>query len=586
MTRHWRSATAVLAAILPAVLLAGCGLPLAGGVHRAGEVPADQRLPQPISVLPPGPQPGAPPEGIVTGFLVAQGSARDDHGIARSFLAPPARAAWRAGAGVTVYDPRTVTTATPIPDGDGFVQVTLDLDVVGTVEADGAARVQPAQRRSLRYRLHRGDAGQWQLVAVPDGLTLSPAARDRSYDAMAVHFLAPGGAPGGRHLVADLVQLPADGDRAREVVDRLLAGPSSALAGSVETALPRGTRLHAPVTTTTGGEVTVDLTGPAAAMSGQTGADLSAQVVFTLREALPAFSRLRLLVDGELLVVPGATQPQPRTAWPSYAPDGPAKLPAGVALVGGQLRSLSPDGNERPTEPPADVAGVLDLAVDARQPRVAVLTGEDSTRTLRTGRFSGPLTPGLQDPGLRSPSWGSGELGLWLLRTGARPAVLLVPPTAGAIPVEVQVDALPALDGNALLRVSRDGTRVALVAGRVLFVGRLEFNGRRPHLVALRRLATGVLDVAWQTGTTLEALVEDTEPPLLPLLRLSVDGTSAQFSGLVGGEGGQPAAIAAFGDQPLLVETRTGTRSTIFSGDVGTAFEVRLRDAARPSYPR
>ena len=99
-------------------------------------------------------------------------------------------------------------------------------------------------------------------------------------------------------------------------------------------------------------------------------------------------------------------------------------------------------------------------------------------------------------------------------------------------------------------------------------------------------MTTGVRDVAWQTGTTLEVLVDDTEPPVLPLLRLSVDGTAATFTGLVGAAGGEPVAVSAYGVQPLLVETRSDGRSTVYSGDSSAGFEVRLRDAVRPSYPR
>lgn len=579
---------APLLALLSVLLLAGCGLPLAHGVQRPGKVSAEQRLPEPISVLPPGPQPGASPEAVVLGFLAAQSSGRDGHGVARSFLVPAARAGWHDDVGVTVYDPGTATAGRPERLADSVV-VTLSIDVLGEIGSDGAARVHPAQPREQRYGLRQDGSGQWQLISVPDGLTLSPAGRDRSYDALSIYFLAalpPVIPPTSRHLVADLLQLPAEGDRARAVVDRLLAGPSSGLAGSASSAVPPGTRLHSPVATSASGEVTVDLTGQATALSPQVRQDLSAQLVWTLRDALPEFTRLRLLVDGAALQVPGVDDPQPRSAWSAYDPDGGSQRPTAVALVDGQLRSLAPDSDDRAAEAPAETAGVLDVAVDARQARLAVLTGEGGTRTLRTGRFPGPLSPGLQDAGLRSPTWGSGELGLWLLRTGSRPAVLLVPSDAESAPVEIQVDGLPALDGSSLLRVSRDGSRVALVADGVLQVGRLELDGKRPHLVALHRLATGVLDVAWQTGTTLEVLVEDTVPPLLPLLRLSVDGTFAQVSGLVGAAGGEPATITAYGAQPLLVETRADGRPTIYSGDSGAGFEVRLRNASRPSYPR
>ena len=263
------------------------------------------------------------------GFLAAQSSARDAHGIARSFLAPAARSSWDDDAGVTVFDPRSVATSRAASDGD-VVVVVLSLDVVGAIGVDGAARVTAPQSREQRYRLRQDTAGQWQLVSVPEGLTLSPAGRDRSYDPRVLHFLAPvGPAATARHLVADLVQLPATAEPAQQVVTQLLRGPSSGIAGSAETAVPRGTLLRSPVTTSAAGEVSVDLTGPADALPDTARADLSAQLVWTLREAVPDFTRLRLLVDGELLAVPGVGQPQPRAAWAGYAPDGPLERPPG-----------------------------------------------------------------------------------------------------------------------------------------------------------------------------------------------------------------------------------------------------------------
>ena len=145
---------------------------------------------------------------------------------------------------------------------------------------------------------------------------------------------------------------------------------------------------------------------------------------------------------------------------------------------------------------------------------------------------------------------------------------------------------MPDLGTDPVLRVSRDGVRVALVARGVLHVGRLERAGSALRVVALRRLASGVLDVAWRTGTTLSVLVEDDDAPLLPLLEVSVDGTTATSSALLGVAQGEPVALAAYGDQPLLVENRLDDVSTVYSDDAGRGFEVLLRDAVRPAYPR
>ena len=106
------------------------------------------------------------------------------------------------------------------------------------------------------------------------------------------------------------------------------------------------------------------------------------------------------------------------------------------------------------------------------------------------------------------------------------------------------------------------------------------------HVQELRLLRTDVLDVAWRTGTSLTVLVRDVDPPLLPLVELSVDGTSARASGLVGVAAGDPVSVAAYEDRPVLVEVRVGERSTTYAGDGRGPFEVRVADAGRPAYPR
>lgn len=573
-----------------AVLLAGCGLPLADGVQSPGDVPAEQSLPEPISVLPPGPQPGATPEDIVFGFLSAQSSPTEDHAVARSFLSADRVGTWDDDAGVTVYNPRTAT-ASATHSGEE-AQVRLDLEVLGRVGEDGAANVQAPAPSFQGYRL-RQVAGQWRLVEVPPGLTLSPAARDRALDPVTVHYLAPSPPGGTRHLVADLVQVPAGGD-VRALVERLLAGPSSALAGSVTTAFPEGTRLlsahHAA-----DGEVVVDLSREVAGLSDERLRELSAQLVWTLRN-LRGFSRLRLLVAGRPLSVLGAGEVQPRTAWSGFDPSGAGgnDQPA-FALVGGRVRALEPAGG--PQKPAAadgdavpglvadDLPGVVEAAVAPRTRRLAVLTESGGVRTVRTAAPAGRLVVGAADAGLRSPTWGSGEAGLWVLRTGRDSAVLRVP--EGGPAVVVRTDGLPALDSASVLRVSRDGVRVAVVAGGTLLVGRVEPGaaGLPARIVGLRPLATGVLDVAWQTGTSLVVLVRDESAPRLPLLRLDVDGLVASTAGLLGVTEGDPVSLAAYGDAPLLVQTRSASGPVTYDGDPDRGFEQLLAGAEKPFYP-
>src|SRR4051812_2329093 len=87
-----------------AVLVAGCGLPLGGGVREPGQVPAEERVGGDIQVLPPGPRDDASAVDIVRDFYGAQSSPVDAHASAREFLAPELRPKWRDNASVGVLD--------------------------------------------------------------------------------------------------------------------------------------------------------------------------------------------------------------------------------------------------------------------------------------------------------------------------------------------------------------------------------------------------------------------------------------------------------------------------------------------------
>lgn len=593
-----RSRPAALA-LLAAVALAGCGLPLGQGVHAPGPVPVRPALPPPIDVLPPDPLPGVNPSTLVESFLAAQTSGRDDHRIARGYLAAEQRQAWKATAGVTVYDPDTVTYD-PSYDGTTAV-VTVHLDVVGGVRPDGSAFVQPAVPTTQTYRARKDAAGQWRLVGLPDGLTLTPGERDRTYAPVDVYFLAPQVAgPTTRHLVADRLLLPSTDDPAQRAVERLLAGPSAGLGNSADNAVPTGTRLLSRLVTSADGEVTVDLSREAATAGAQQRQNLTAQLFWTLRQQVPALTRLRLLVEGRPLVT--GQSAQARASWAAYDPNGPRLDPPAYALLRGSLAALDEPQETGRASPLSEVTGIVAAAVDPGVQSVAVLVEQGGTRTLRVGPLRGRpdaagLAAGPADPDLWSPTWGSGERGVWLLRTGPRPALLVVAPDGGS--TTVRVEGMPDLGPHPVLRVSRDGVRVALVAAGVLWIGRLEASdrGRSVRLVDLHPLAGWVLDVAWQTGTTLMVLVADAQAPRLPLVRMSVDGTSSVASGLSGVAQGDPVSLAASGDQPLLVETTSAPRAAPGPADpalpapatyrevAGRGFEQPLPNIRRPFYP-
>ncbi len=608
MTTRRRARTALLAVFVAlGVLATSCGLPVDDGVRRSGTVSPDVAERRGgFLELPPAPQPKANPATIVSGFLDAQISGEKRHEVSRKYLLP--NTAWDDSAGVTVYaGRRTEKLVEGNPSVPGPLTYQVSFKTVGAIGPDGAATVRPPVERSVTFRLVRDGGGEWRIDGLPAGLLLSTDTRDTAFRPFDVFFLPVGAA--GPHLVADRQLLPF-GSGAEDLVRRVLAPPSAGLADSGTTAAPPGLGLVAPVHVDASGAATVDLGAPAAGLVPSVRDALAAQLVWTLRQ-VPNLLTLRLLVEGQPLLADG----QPLNvgkAYPGADPQGKQRV--ATAVVDGRLRVVG-DGLL-----PASVAqatSVLDLAVDPRSERVALLAGPADDVTLRVGGFDGPLGTVAKGPGLLSPTWGDGTYGVWMLRTGPNPAVLVS--RGGGKPQRVDFPGLPKLDSTATLRVSRDGARVLLVSQGQLLVARVvpSPTGQLPQLKDVRQLRpVGTVAADWLNATTLAVLISE----LRPLLLVSVDGVTQETVNQPLQES-RAQSVAASGELPLLVgavaeataaasprpsagspsgrpsgdpsgppapdptPTVTAPETRLFSGLLNQAFELKLKDALRPRYP-
>lgn len=565
--------------LLLALLLVGCGLPLSGGVQRPrNTVSVGTAQPGDIRVLPPGPRGDSTPEAFVDGFLGAQSSPDAAHAIAREFLAAGTR--WDDRAGLLVYDPATLALDTSTVT-DTEATVVLTAAITGEVRADGSY---DATHRQLRenYALREGTAG-WRLIGVPTGLRLAVADRDRSFAAKNVFFLAPsyGLTSDTPNLVVDRLFLPVSGDLAQQLVEHLLRGPSVALAGAVGTAIPPGTRLLTPVTTRDG-TTTVSLSGEAQSLGQPRRAQLSAQVIWTLRQVDAGFQHLRLLSDGRPLEVDnhGGDQQdglQNRADWAEYDPDGMAPGAPLYYVDAGAVRTAPSTGEGliRASAATDGSLGVVEAAVSPSGNQLGLVTARGE---VLSGPRNGPFTVRLTSAGLSSPSWGSGEQGLWLIRDGA---VVRLPD--GGQPTGVSVSGAT-MGPFTALRVSRDGARVALVADQRLWLGRVEPDGNGLGFRGLHEVApglAGVTGVAWENGTTLVVLARYGTQLLLPV-RVAVDGSTVLSAGRAG-ISGTAVGVAAAPGRPLVLAVLEGTRRRTVSDD-GVFFQPGPSGSA-PVYP-
>lgn len=564
----------LLLVLLGTALAAGCSLPLPDGVHEVGDVGGEARQGRPLEVIPPGPRAGASPAEAVLGFLSAQASAVGEHEIARRFLTPGESARWEDEGEVQVYDPDRLQVRA-LPGGTTQEQVVrVTARVTGTVREDGSFVARPGDAVTEDYEVGRVQ-GEWRLRDVPDGLRLTMADLQRAFEPVPVFYLAPPVDEETPHLVPDVVFLPVEGDRVTALVRRLLGAPSQALAGSVRTAVPAGMRLRR-ATLSGAGVARVELVGGAARPAGQGAQDLSAQVVWTLRSLGAAFRSLRLTVDGRPLAVPGGGTTQDARDWEDYDPDGLGPNPPYLFTAGRRLRAS--------VELPANPATSGDVGAGSAVPvDVAALTPDRTTVALLDTRDPGDVVVrvgplrGAQFPvvaraaGLSSPSWGSADHGLWLVREGRE----LVRVDGGLQPVTVL--GLP--EGRVQsLAVSRDGARVALVVGGRLHVGRVEVVKGTPRVVGLSEVLpslSSVVQVVWGSSTELVAVGRRTRAN--QVVRMSVDGSSARTLNTAGLT---PTAVAAC---PAGLVVASGDRLYLAAE---SGFRLAQTDASRaPVFP-
>lgn len=565
------------------LLVPACGLPVDDGVQSPGRVSAEDAV-APVQELPPGPIEGAGAREVVLGFLRAQTSAADDHALARQFLAPGVE--WDDDAGVTVYDQTTVEVAADA----GEAHVVVGVRSLAVIGSDGSY-VRQSRDLEDEYRLQRDGQGELRLTQVPAGLRLTPAGAARTFDPQDVYFLRPSDTPRpADQLVPDRLFLPVaetPEQLAAALVRRLLAGPSSALDRAVVTAFPEGTALASPVAVDDG-VVTVDLTDAVRAADAAGRRQLSAQLVWTLQEAVPGAPRVRLLADGAPLDVPDVDAVQDRSDWLAFDPVGSAARAAAVYVADGRLQRI--DGAPARSEATDGTLSVDAVATSPSTGRLAVLTRDPTGDVLRVGPPGGPFSTALTAPVVRSASWGSGERGLWVLTDaggGARPRLVLLP-SAGGEPVDVRYDDPPGTGPLVLLRVSRDGARVAAVYGegqdRRLWVGRVETTGGALRVTEMRRVAPNladVADVAWESGTRLVVLARFSTADRLPV-RVTVDGSEVEpvrTIGLVG----QAQTVAVAPGRPLLVGSVEADGTEVLLVEDGGQFFPRPGSA--PAYP-
>jgi hypothetical protein len=579
-----------IAAAAVVLAVAGCAsIPTSGPVKAGGDLRLE-RADDGVSVIGEPPRRGATPSQIINGFLDSSADFQSDHEVARLYLTAAASRGWRPQSGTRVYDKTELSVDQSAADPATYL---FDAPAVGDIGSDGEYRRPPVEDTVTRqFRLARVD-GEWRIADLEDGLLLSSSELADTYRQVSLYFLAPSGAT----LVPDTVLIPELPGLSTKVVARLLRGPSGSLRGAVTTAFPEGTTLDVSSVPVTDGIATVQLDDTALKADDTARQQMSAQLVWTLKQ-LAGVAGIRIRAGGEDLQVNSAGSVQQRTDWPTFDPDQlTSNLSAYVELDGRIGRYLegkfSPVLGEGGEATPQVGSPAVSLDNNARLAAVSadghsVLVGPMVADAALEPRISGGRRADFS-----APSWDR-DNGLWVV--DRHDGVLYYLATGATRPQQVKVPPLgEPVQG---VRISRDGARAALLVGTGS-AARLEIGAVRRvetadpqvaggELLSLAAVAEplpgllGVRDMAWADATHVEVLGSLDGAALRPY-EVSVDGWRFPDIEPVPGPGTAVSIAAAppLGETPLVVGTDDG-RLWQFTSSSGWD---ELGKGTQPAYP-
>jgi hypothetical protein len=522
------------------------------------------------------PQPGEQPIEIVRDLLAVGGSFERRHERARAYLTDAGNAGWVDEGGVTVLE-----DAVYLDVRRGGAEVSVRAQQRGRVDRDGAYVPSPAPYR-YTFRLEKNLVGEWRIANPPPGVLVTSATFNAAYRPYSVYFLDSTRTkvvPDVRWIAAGRDSLPS------LLVGALERGPSEWLAGAVRSDLERA-RLQSNVVQESD-RVRVYLTGLG------DGADALppggfAQLVWTLHQL--GVGGVETYVDGQPVQPRGGARRllQRLADWGSFDPDALPLSAPGYYVRDGIVRTT----DDVPVRGPAgrgDYAAVS-VAVSMDRRMLAVVGRDSRDRpTLFVGRSGAALRPVLTGTSLTAPSWGQSNDEVWTVRDGREVVVVPVAGPARGVAVAGVEQAGPIRS----LRQSRDGSRVALVAGsrqrESLFVGVVMRQNNAARVDRLRKLDVGdepVSEASWSDNSYLLVLVRAGEQDSA-LYTLGTDGESASQLVSTAGLPGPPAAIAAppAPGLPLLTVAAGALWQTPASGEPWRRAQREPARAAAPVYP-
>jgi hypothetical protein len=486
-----RVAPRAIGCLLVVVLLSACAsIPSSGPVVPGRVVNEDPRE-SVVQVISRGPQPGASAEGIVAGFLQAAADFRDDHRVARGYLTPQRRLAWRPEASVALYPsesslrltaaPEPTPSATPSPAGAADVRdrpettrVTMRTPIEARIDIDGRYQLAPpGEQLTSTFSLVKVGR-EWRISALTDGILVADNDFASTFRPFPVYFTDPS----GRYLVPDLHWFAGTRDQPGSLelptalVRELLEGPPPWLKGAVVSGAPDQTKMAVAAVVVSGDVATVDLTDQVRTADTRQRQLLISQLEATLGQ-LSTIGAVEITVRRLAFDVPSGSSNSADPSQPSAQPVANPRVDSRPVVIDSKGRLARLDGNEL-----HPVKGVAGLAVPGAN-RPAVSSDSSAYAVLNADRSKLLVQlPGtkavtlIKSAGLTAPSFDPQG---WLWTSPAANTGWVY--AAGLDSGKVKVLAPWMKNFQVVsLRISRDGTR-AVIAARYRGVAHVFVSG-------------------------------------------------------------------------------------------------------------
>jgi hypothetical protein len=522
------------------------------------------------------------PITVVRNFIKYSG----DTATAQQYLTEEAKRVWRPDNQPTIIEDDFSTVPEPV-DKEGDPNQTR-VDVKGTKIGwlnSHKSFVSQVGNHNQTIKVAKQADGQWRIAELPgNGLVIQISVFTANYRPVKLYFYDMTKTV----LVPDLRYLPgAPLASPSDIIALLLAGPAPGLEGAVRSALPPLAIQRNNVSQAKDGNVMVVNLGNLGNLTAEDKELIASQVVLSLQDVASA---VRLQVEG-LPLVPGRPEWKSADMLPPNDLTTPGAQLFGMMVVNSRVRSLKDNGpivnigasnGDYRVESAAQSVDGSQLAVVERtntglQLRVGVIT--ESLRVVASAKSD-----------MTRPTWqfgvSSNQMGneVWTVADGA---VVRMSRNKDNTWLTLPVDQgeLTPYGKITELRLSRDGVRVAVVAGGKLYIGAVARtdNGSTVKISTPKLLpkVSSVVAVDWLNQSSVAVA---TNMPTGPVWRMSVDGTDADRYSLANLT--LPlTSITAAPSRQVVVTDAVGMWAVSEIGQIWLPHGANQGPAARPFYP-